>query len=161
MRAFSALLLAALLGPAAVSPVLAAPASTHKAKAPAAASAGAAATGVTADVRCLMTMIAIGQDKTKTQAAQSGVYFFFGRINERAPGFDLGAAMRAQAPTLDGPALQAEARRCGPMVQTASQGLQTALASLRPPGAAAAPAPVAPAAPAPAPPAPTPTPTPK
>ena len=152
MRAFSTPLLAALLA-AAVTPAFAAAAPAHKA---AAARPATTATGVTGDVRCLMTMIAVGQDKTRTQAAQVGVYFFYGRINERAPGFDLASAMKAEAPKLDGPTLQAELKRCGPMVAVASQGLQSAVAALRPPGAVAAP----PAA-APAPVAPAPAPTPK
>jgi hypothetical protein len=145
MRAISTPLLAALTLAVAVSPALAAPA----AKAAAAPSAG----GVTSDVRCLMTMIAFGQDKTRQQAGQIGAYFFAGRINARAPGLDLGSAMKAEAPKLGPAELQAELKRCGPMVAGASQSLQTAVSSLRPPGA-----PATPPAAASAPPAPTPAP---
>jgi hypothetical protein len=150
MRAHSTPLLAALLLAATVAPAAAAPAKAA-AKAPA-----AAAGGVTADVRCLMTMIAFGQDKTRQQAGQIGVYFFAGRISSRAPGFDLASAMKAEAPKLGQAELQAELKRCGPMVATASQNLQGAINGLRPPGA---PAPAAPsAAPAPATAAPAPAP---
>jgi hypothetical protein len=151
MRAFSTPLLAALLLAAAAAPVAAAPAKHLPA-------AAAAAGGVTSDVRCLMTMIAFGQDKTRQQAGQIGVYFFSGRISARAPGFDLAAAMKAEAPKLGQAELQAELKRCGPIVATSSQNLQAAINGLRPPGpppgAAPAPAAAAPVAPAPAIPAP-------
>jgi hypothetical protein len=151
MRAFSTPLLAALLLAAAVSPAAAA---TAVKRAPSAAPAGG---GVEADVRCLMTMIAFGQDKTRQQAGQVGVYFFSGRISARAPGYDLASGMKAQAPTLGPAELQAELKRCGPMVAASSQSLQAALTSLRPAGApppasppaAAAAPPPAPATPAP------------
>jgi hypothetical protein len=142
MRAFSTPLLAAILA-AAVSPALAAPTPAPKAAAPA-----AAVTGPRADLRCLMTMIALGQDKARAQAGQSGAYFFLGRLNARAPGFDLATAMKAEAPLLGPPELQVELKRCAPMVAASSQSLQAAINSLRPPGAPA-PAP-GPAAPAPA-----------
>lgn len=154
MRALSTPLLAALLAAAAAAaPTLAAPAHPAAAAAP-----RAAATGVTADLQCLMSMIAIGQDKTRAEAGRVGAYFFLGRINARAPGFDLAGAMKAEAPKMDGPAIQASLKRCGPMIAAGSQSLQAAVNGLRPPGQppAAAPTP-APAAPAPAP-APTPTP---
>ena len=142
MRAFSMPLLAALMLAAAGSPAAAA---TGK-PAPVAAAGG----GVASDVRCLMTMIAFGQDKTRQQAGQVGVYFFSGRISARAPGFDLASAMKTEAPKLGQAQLQAELKRCGPMVAASSQSLQAALASLRPPGAppASPAAPVSPPTPA-------------
>ena len=149
MRAFSTPLLAALTLAAAVAPAAAAPAVKRAAAAP-------AADGVASDVRCLMTMIAFGQDKTRQQAGQIGVDFFSGRISARAPGLDLAAAMKAEAPKLGQAQLQAELQRCGPLVAGASTKLQAALTALRPPGA-----PPAGAAPAPAPAGPvTPPPTP-
>ena len=144
MRAFSKTLLVAAAVVAAT-PVMAAPA-----RKPAAAGA---VSPVTADVRCLMTMIAFGQDKSRAQAGQIGAYFFSGRISARAPGFDLASAMKAQAPTLGPAQLQAELKRCGPMVAAASHSLQGAINSLRPPGSTPAAAPP-PANPAPAPAAP-------
>ena len=108
--------------------------------------------GVAADVRCLLTMVALGQQKERQQAAQMGVYYFTGRIAARAPGLDLSTAMHAEAAHLDGKALEAESRRCGPMIANSVQIVQKGLNSLRPPGpppaAALSPAP----APAPAPP---------
>jgi hypothetical protein len=148
MRAFSTPLLAALTLIAAA-PAAAAPAAKH-APAKAAAATAPAAEGVNSDVRCLMTMIAFGQDKTRQQAGQIGVYFFSGRISARAPGIDLAAAMKAEAPKLGQAELQAELQRCGPMVAASSTKMQAALIALRPPGApplAPAPAPAAPAAP--------------
>jgi pyruvate dehydrogenase E2 component (dihydrolipoamide acetyltransferase) len=159
MRAFSTPLLAALTLAAAVAPAAAAaPAVKH---APAGAAAAPSGGGVDSDVRCLMTMIAFGQDKTRQQAGQIGVYFFSGRISARAPGLDLAAAMKAEAPKLGQAELQAELQRCGPMVAASSTKLQAALVSLRPPGPpppaaapSAAPAPTPTPAPAPAAPAP-------
>ena len=151
MRALPTLLISGLVLAAALP--IALPASATTTVSPV--KAAAKPSGASADVRCLMTMLALGQDKTRAQAGQIGVYFFMGRINARAPGFDLAAAMKAEAPTLGGPALQAELTRCGPMVAGASQSLQGAINGLRPPGApapaapAAAAPPVAPAAPAP------------
>jgi hypothetical protein len=134
-------LLAALTLAAAVAlPAAAAPAVKHATAAPA-----PAADGVTSDVRCLMTMIAFGQDKTRQQAGQIGVYFFAGRISARAPGLDLAAAMKAEAPKLGQAELQAELQRCGPLVAASSTKMQAALTVLRPPGAppaGASPAPV-------------------
>jgi hypothetical protein len=144
MRALSTPLLAALIA-AAVSPALAAPAPAHPAGV---AAPKAAATGITADVQCLMSMIAIGQDKTRAEAGRMGAYFFLGRINARAPGFDLPAAMKAEAPKMDGPAIQANLKRCGPMIASGSKSLQAAVNGLRPPGA---PAPAQPSAIAPMP----------
>jgi hypothetical protein len=114
------------------------------------------ASGVTGDVRCLMTMFVLSQNKTQPQAAQAGqagVFFFTGRLSVHAPGADLGPIMKAQAQTLGGPQLQAEIQRCGPIVQAGQRSLQAGFASLRPAGpppSAAAPG-VAPAAAAPAP----------
>ena len=113
------------------------------------AAAPAAASGVTGDVRCLLTMVALGQSKERQQAAQLGVYYFTGRISARAPGLDLKSAMHVEAGRLDGKALEAESRRCGPMITGSIQTVQAGLNSLRPAG------PPPPAGPAPAP-APTP-----
>ncbi len=120
----------------------------------------AAPSVLVADVRCLLTMAAFGGAKERQQAAQVGVYFFVGRISARAPGLDLGAALRAEAPKLGPQELQVELRRCGTIVESQSTALQTAMSTLggkRAPGPAtgpaAAPSPATPPAPA-APPAP-------
>src|SRR4051794_26617296 len=70
----------------------------------------AAVSGVNGDVRCLLTMVALGQNKERQQAAQLGVYYFAGRISARAPGLNLATLMRSEAGTLDGKALEAESR---------------------------------------------------
>jgi hypothetical protein len=136
MRAFSPPLLAALLLAASMAPAAAAPAPKAR---PAAAPGVVALNPVTSDVRCLLAMLAYANlSKENPQAAQFGVYFFVGRINARAPGLDLTAAVKAQAPTMGAPQLLAELQRCGPIVNTAGQGFQAAVNSLRPPGAPAA-----------------------
>lgn len=113
----------------------------------------AAAPALVADVRCLLTMAAFGGAKERQQAAQVGVYFFVGRISARAPGLDLGAALRAEAPKLGPQELQVELRRCGTIVESQSTALQTAMSTLggkraaAPAAPATAPAPATPAAP--------------
>lgn len=130
MQAFTApLLMAVTIG--AGSPALAA----TTAPAHPAAHASAKAEGVSSDVRCLLTMVAFTNvNKEHPQAGQFGIYFFAGRISARAPGLDLVAAVKAEAPTLGPQQLQTELQRCGPIVNVAAQGFQTAIGSLRPPG---------------------------
>jgi hypothetical protein len=155
MRAFSTPLLAALLAAAAVAPAAGAPAPVKHAQAPAAApsAAGPPTSPVDADLRCLLTMAVLGQDKTKQQAAVIGAYFFMGRLSARAPGLDIPGAVKALEARLAPKDLPAEAQRCGPLVQGAMGALQKSFsppASAAPPaGATAAPAPAAPAAPPP------------
>jgi pyruvate dehydrogenase E2 component (dihydrolipoamide acetyltransferase) len=132
MRAFSTPLLAALLA-AAVSPAAAA-------TAPKAAPAPAPATGVTGDVRCLLTMVALGHDKQRQQAALIGAYFFIGRISVRAPGLNLPAAVKAEAAKLNGQSLNEEAKRCGPLVEGGMHTLQATFGGPRPAPSAGAPA---------------------
>ena len=146
MRAFSMPLLAALTLVAAAAPASAAPVAK---RAPATAPAPAA-TGVTSDVRCLMTMIAFGQDKTRQQAALVGAYFFAGRLSARAPGLDIPTAVKAEEARMNPKDLPGEAQRCGPIVQAGMRALQVSFGP--PPGAAppaGTPAPAAPATPAP------------
>jgi hypothetical protein len=112
----------------------------------------------TSDVRCIMTMVVLRQNKENEAAAQAGIYFFSGRINARDPNADLAGIMKTEAPTLSGkPAIEAEVKRCGPMINTAMQPVQAALTAVTrpptpPPGAAATPG-APPAASAPKPPA--------
>lgn len=102
---------------------------------------GGAAAG---DVRCLLTMVALGQQKDRQQAAQLGVYFFAGRLSARSANLDLGEAMRAEAGHLDAKTLEAESRRCGPMITGSVQNVQNGLNALKPPGAATPAAPPTP-----------------
>ncbi|HXA39932.1 MAG TPA: hypothetical protein VNW53_13110 [Phenylobacterium sp.] len=148
MQAFPApLLLAALV--AAGSPAAAATA-VH----PAAAHAPAKSEGVSSDVRCLLTMALLSQDKARQQPALIGSYFFAGRISARAPGLDLPAAVKAEEAKFTKNDLQPELTRCGGMIQAAAASLRNSFAGPggpppAAPGAAPAPAP-APLAPPPA-----------
>ena len=126
MRAFSTPLLAALLA-AAVAPAMAAPAPVKPAAAPAP-SAGPPASPVDGDLRCLLTMAVLGQDKTKQQAAVIGAYFFMGRLSARAPGLDIPVALKGVEAKLAPKDLPAEAQRCGPLVQGAMGALQKSFA---------------------------------
>jgi hypothetical protein len=162
MRAFSTPLLAALTLAVVVSPAVAAPAAKHAAGAAApsaAAPGGAGAASVDSDLRCLLTMAVLGQDKTKQQIAQMGATFFVGRISVRAPNLDLASAVKAEEAKLSPKDLPAEAQRCGPLVQNALGSLQKSFSQSgggqpapgTAPAPAPAPAPTAPAAPPPAP----------
>lgn len=111
--------------------------------------APAPATGVSADVRCLLTMAALGQDKQRQQAALIGAYFFIGRISAKAPGLDLPAAVKVEAAKLKGQSLNEEAKRCGPMVEGGMRSLQASFGGPRPPPPAGGPTAGAPAAPPP------------
>lgn len=143
------LLVAALVS--AVAPVAPLAAAT---KGPSTANAGASP--VTGDVRCLMAMFAVSQQKDQRQAAPGvfGIYYFTGRLSIRAPGLNLAEAMKAQAPTMGSQQIQAELQRCGPLFQTSVQGVQAGFQALQPakPALGAAPptpAPTAPATPSP------------
>jgi hypothetical protein len=150
MQAFPApLLLAALV--AAGSPAAAATAlhpAAHRA---------AKSEGVSSDVRCLLTMALLSQDKTRQQPALIGSYFFAGRISARAPGLDLPAAVKAEEAKFTKNDLQPELTRCGGMVQAAAGSLRNSFAGPggpppATPGAAPAPAPAPLAPPVAAPP---------
>jgi hypothetical protein len=156
MQAFPApLLLAAIV--AAGSPAAAATTAAHPAP-----HAAAKSEGVTSDVRCLLSMALLSQDKQRQQPAMIGSYFFAGRISARAPGIDLPAAIKAEEAKFSAKDLQPELTRCGAMIQAAAGSLRASFAG--PPTSAPAPgapgpalAPVpAPVAPAPAPAAPPP-----
>jgi hypothetical protein len=110
--------------------------------------AAAPVSAVNADVRCLLTMVALGHDKQRQQAAVIGSYFFMGRISARVSKFDLMSAAKAQAPTLGPAELTAEFKRCAPMVASAEGALKATFsppAAARPPGAASLPPAAAPA----------------
>jgi hypothetical protein len=151
-----ATVLAALVAAAAPAPVLAQAAKAPPAKAaPAAPPARVApaptpASPIDADVRCLLAMAVLGQDKQRQPAAQIGAYFFVGRLSARAPSLDLPGAVRAQEQKMTPQQIPGELARCGPIVQTGMRSLQQSFAA--PAGAAAPPAAgAAPAAPAPQP----------
>lgn len=94
------------------------------------------------DARCLLAMAALSNssDQAAAHAGQVGVIYFAGRVAARDPNFNF-ARLRTLATTMTPQSTQAELQqRCGPLLNTAMQGLQAALAP---------PAPAAPAAPAP------------
>ncbi|MFL5295970.1 MAG: hypothetical protein ACJ798_06265 [Phenylobacterium sp.] len=147
ISAASALLLA---GSAATAAPPASPAAPPAAAPVAAPAAPPAANPTSADVRCLIAMAVLGQDKQRQQLAQVGAIFYMGRLSARAPGLNVPAAVHAEELKLQGFSIQPELARCGPLVQSGIKSLQTSFAP--PPGATppagATPAPKA-AAPAP------------
>ena len=104
-----------------------------------------AQTGTAGDVRCFLTMAALTQNKANQPQATIGLFYFAGRIKAQAPAFNFGTDLKPIAAKMTKPDLEADVKRCGPMVQSVVQDLQAAQASLAPPAAPAAP--VAPAAP--------------
>lgn len=112
--------------------------------APAPAAAPAKPSALESDVRCIIVMAALTQDKQRQQAAVIGAHFFAGRVTARAPSINLTAAIKAEEAKMQPQELQGELQRCGPIVQAAVQGLQAAFQ--RPAGAPAAPGATSPAA---------------
>jgi hypothetical protein len=104
--------------------------------------AAAAPSAATDDVRCLLTMAALGNvDKTRTEQARVGIYFFSGRLSARA-GFDVAEAIKAEGAKMKGPDFQAALPACGATLQNETKIVQTGLDALRPsapPTAAGAP----------------------
>ena len=125
------------------------PAMCLAALAPAAALAQAPAAAPESDERCLLEMIALSNasDQNASQMGRTGVLFFAGRLKGRDPNFDF-ARLKPMIGSMNAQTAQSDLQqRCGPMVSTALQQLQTALGP--PPGAATPPAAAAkPSAPA-------------
>ena len=109
-----------------------------------------AAAGVTGDVRCMLTMAALSNNKANQPQAGLGMFYFAGRIKAQSPAYNFATELKPVAVKMTPADFEAELKRCGPMVVTVMQGLQAAQASFGPPqpapGAAAPPA-KAPAAP--------------
>lgn len=99
--------------------------------------------GVTGDVRCMLTMAAISNNKANQPQAGLGMFYFAGRIKAQNPAFNFATDLKPVATKMTQPDFEAELKRCGPMVVSVMQGLQAAQASFgpppQPPGAAAAP----------------------
>ena len=97
--------------------------------------------GTAGDVRCFLTMAALTGNKANQPQATFGLFYFAGRIKVQAPNFNFGTDLKPVATKMTKQDLEAEVKRCGPMVQNAVQSLQAAQASLAPPAPPAAPAP--------------------
>lgn len=107
--------------------------------------------GVTGDVRCMLTMAALSNNKANQPQAGLGMFYFAGRIKSQAPAFNFATELKPVAVKMTPADFEAELKRCGPMVVNVMQGLQAAQASFGPPqpaagaAGAATPAPKAPA----------------
>jgi hypothetical protein len=108
---------------------------------------GEASAGVTGDVRCMLTMAAVANNKANQPQAGLGMFFFAGRIKAQNPAFNFATDLKPVATKMTPTDFEAELKRCGPMVVSVMQGLQAAQASFGPPPQAAGAA--APAKPAP------------
>lgn len=101
------------------------------------------AAGVTGDVRCMLTMAALSNNKSNQPQAGLGIFYFAGRIKAQSPNFNFATELKPVAAKMTPPDFEAELKRCGPMLSSVMQGLQAAQASFGPPpqpaGAAATP----------------------
>jgi hypothetical protein len=90
------------------------------------------------DERCLLAMIALSNspDQNASRMGQSGVFFFAGRLKGRDPNFDFNKLKPVSTTMSADTAKNDLQQRCGPLVSTSIQQLQTALT---PPGSQAAP----------------------
>jgi len=97
------------------------------------------------DARCLLAMVALSNssDQNAARMGQAGVVYFAGRLSIRDPNFNF-ARLKSMAATMTPQSAQADLQQhCGPLLSTAIQNLQAALA----PPASQAPPSGAPAAP--------------
>jgi hypothetical protein len=102
--------------------------------------------GPAGDVRCFLTMAALTGNKANQPQATFGLFYFAGRIKAQTPAFNFGTDLKPVAAKMTKEDLEADVKRCGPLMQSAVQSLQAAQASLAPPAPPAAPAaPLAPA----------------
>jgi hypothetical protein len=96
-----------------------------------------AKTGLAGDVRCMLTMAALSNNKANQPQAGLGIFYFAGRIKAQNPAFNFGTDLKPVAAKMTQDDFKNELTRCGPMVVSVVQGLQAAQASFGPPPAAA------------------------
>jgi hypothetical protein len=104
--------------------------------APAVAQAQAASAGAnTSDARCLLSMVAFAAASSEPQAKDVGkmaAIYYASRITLRDPSYNFAAQLPALERSMDGPTLQAEAKRCGPPALQVLQSLGAAFAANTP-----------------------------
>ena len=87
------------------------------------------------DARCLLSMVAFSSASQEPQAKAVGkmaVVFYASRITLRDPSYNFATQLAQLERTMDGPALQAEAKRCGPPALEMLQTLGAAFAANAP-----------------------------
>lgn len=92
------------------------------------ASVPAAAQGADEDVRCLLAsnlFTKAEKDPTKREIAVLSSYFYLGRVDGRLSGAQLGAAMKAQAPTITPDRAGAIMTACAKRMQGAGLAIRT------------------------------------
>ena len=95
-----------------------------------------AKTGLAGDVRCMLTMAALSNNKANQPQAGLGIFYFAGRIKAQNPAFNFATELKPVAAKMTQDDFKSELARCGPMVVSVVQGLQAAQASFGPPPAA-------------------------
>jgi hypothetical protein len=94
-----------------------------------------AAAANTSDARCLLSMVAFSSASQEPQAKDVGkmaAVFYASRITLRDPSYNFATQLPALERTMDGAALQAEAKRCGPPALQVLQSLSAAFAAEAP-----------------------------
>lgn len=86
------------------------------------------------DLKCLLTMGALGSSEKNRIPALMGVYYFAGRIHARSPDYPFGKSLQALATTMKPKDYQEAAKTCGDEVNRTTQALQAAQADMKGPG---------------------------
>ncbi len=86
------------------------------------------------DLRCLLGMSVLAKDAQHRDAAALGSFYFTGRIQGRAPDFDINHGLRGQIQAMRASDYLAEARRCGEILSAETEAMKARGASLRPRG---------------------------
>lgn len=84
------------------------------------------------DLKCLLTMGALGGNEKNRIPALMGVYYFAGRIKASDPGLSLPDALKTLAPKMRPDDFKAAAKECGAEVNQTTMNLQEAQADLKP-----------------------------
>ena len=98
--------------------------------------AKAPTSGPVADIRCMLTMAQLSNNKANQPQAGFGLFYFAGRIRAQTPNFNFGTDLKPVAVKMTQADFEAETKRCGAMVVSVFQGLQAAQASMAPPAGA-------------------------
>jgi len=99
-----------------------------------------------------MAALTSAEDATRARTAQVGVIFFAGRIKAQDPSYDFGSRLKTVATGMSRETVQAEAKRCGPILVETLRELDVAQKSF-PAAKPAAPVGATPSAPTAKPPA--------
>ena len=105
----------------------------------AASPAGAQTVGDKADARCVLVLAVAAQDPKNKEAANTGSFFYLGRLNAHGLSAKLGATLIAESKTITSPdQVKAELARCGNELNARGGEMRAAMGQLQQAGKAAA-----------------------